>query len=72
MSQPVTIELTGDEALVLFEWLATLEETNPVEGEAEKRVLWGIEADLERALVQVLDPNYRELVEQARRRIVGS
>jgi hypothetical protein len=71
MSTPVTIELTGDEALVLFEWLAKLEETNPVEGEAEKRVLWSIEAALERALVEPFDANYAELLEQARRRIVG-
>lgn len=40
MGNPVTIELSGDEALVLFEWLAKLDEAKLVEGEAEKRVLW--------------------------------
>jgi hypothetical protein len=71
MSKPVTIELTGDEALVLFEWLAKLDEAKLVEGEAEKRVLWGVEAALERALVEPFAKNYGELVEQARERILG-
>ncbi len=72
MRKPVTIELTGDEALVLFEWLAKLDEAKLVEGEAEKRVLAGVEAALERVLVEPFEKNYGELVEQARQRIVGS
>ncbi|MBX3204730.1 MAG: hypothetical protein KF764_06660 [Labilithrix sp.] len=71
MSKPVTIELTGDEALVLFEWLAKLDEAKLVCGEAEKRILWGVEAALERVLVEPLAKNYGELVEQARQRIIG-
>jgi hypothetical protein len=71
MSKPVTIELTGDEALVLFEWLAKLDEAKLVEAEAEKRVLWRLEAALERVLVEPLARNYDQLVEQARQRILA-
>ena len=71
MLKPVTIELSGDEALVLFEWLAKLDEAELVEGEAEKRVVWRVEAALERVLAQPFERNYGELVEQARQRVIG-
>ena len=71
MSGAVSIELSGDEALVLFEWLAGLETPKVAIGEAEQRVLSRIEALLERSLVEPLAQDYAELVEQARRRIVA-
>ena len=70
MGDPVTIELTGDEALVLFEWLADLDTAKLGVGQAEERVLWNIEAILEKSLVEPFASNYVELVEQARRRIL--
>jgi hypothetical protein len=71
MSGSVTIELSGDEALVLFEWLAELETAKVAIGEAEQRVLWRIEGVLEKSLVEPLAKDYAELVEQARRRMVA-
>jgi len=71
MGDPVTIELTGDEALVLFEWLADLDTAKLDVGEAEERVLWRIEAALEKSVVEPFATDYAELVEQARRRILA-
>ena len=67
----MTLELTGDQALVLFEWLARLDERDafPHEHVAEKHVLWQLCSQLERTLVEPLLPNYKELVAQARSRI---
>lgn len=65
------LELSDDEALVLFEWLARLDEKNalPVEDEAEEQVLWKIHGQLEKVLREPFAMNYRELVAAARVRI---
>ncbi|MFN3202341.1 MAG: hypothetical protein ACE366_28340 [Bradymonadia bacterium] len=67
----VTIELTGDEALVLFEWITrfTKRENEGFEDQAEERVLWQIEAVLEKALVEPFKPDYDRLLAAARARV---
>ena len=72
MSGAVTIELSGDEALVLFEWLAGLEAAKVPIGEAEQTVLWRIEAALEKSLVEPFAKDYAELVEKARQRVLAT
>jgi hypothetical protein len=68
----VTLSLTDDEALVLFDWLVREDEKRlPTAHEAEQKVLWGLEAQLERVLVEPLRPEYREMVAAARERIAG-
>jgi hypothetical protein len=50
----VTVTLTSEEALVLFEWLARSSDRGapaPVVDQAEERVLWVVEGALERSLV---------------------
>jgi hypothetical protein len=71
MGNAVTVELSADEALVLFEWLAGLDEAKFAVGEPEKRVLWRIEAALEKSLAEPFAKDYAELVEQARRRLLA-
>lgn len=71
MCGSVTIELSGDEALVLFDWLARLEAAKVAIGEAEQRVLLRIEGALEKSLVDLFAKDYAELVEQARGRILA-
>jgi len=63
-------EVTDDEALVLFEWLVRLEAlaAPPYEHPAERQVVWEIVAQLERVLVEPLDPN-QQLLEDARKRV---
>lgn len=69
----VTLSLTHDQALVLFEWLTREDgkEGFPTEHEAEQKVLWEIEAQLEKALVEPLQPDYAASVSAARKRLVS-
>jgi len=66
--------LTADEALIVFEWLSTREEAGSLaaiaEGEPELRALRGLLCMLESTLVEPFQPDYAELVEAARRRLV--
>lgn len=68
MKKPVVIELTGEQALVLFEWLKRFNEQNgeEFEDQAEERVLWDIEAMLERVLVEPFEQEYDRLLAEAR------
>jgi hypothetical protein len=70
----VQLVLNKDQALVLFEWLTNLDSSGsaPADGSAESKVLWKIEGQLERTLVVPLRGNYRQLVEDARRKVLTS
>ncbi|KAA0093717.1 hypothetical protein CIW49_26775 [Mycolicibacterium sp. P1-18] len=73
-SGDVTLTVSADEALVLFDWLArTSEAAQPVafRDHAERVVLWNLEALLERVLVAPLRPDYTEQLRQARGRVRG-
>lgn len=71
--ESVEIKLTSDEALVLFEWLAHFDSVAGLDvNSAEQQVLWEIEAQLERKLVEPLAPNYEVLLQAARLRILGT
>jgi hypothetical protein len=70
----IAIELSSDEALVLFEWLSRTEERSNdfrdlVEDQAEQRALWNLTALLERELKEPFSPTYDELVANARARL---
>jgi len=68
----VSLTMSSDEALVLFDWLArTSDATHPVPfaDPAEQLVLWNLEALLERVLVAPLKPDYDALLDDARRRM---
>jgi len=74
MSEPVRLELTGDEALVLFEFLSRFEDKGAlsVEDQAEERALWNLRCLLQKQLVEMFDPKYKELVAAARDRLRDS
>ena len=68
----VELQLSGDEALVLFEWLAQREqERREAPLTAEDIALGRILGQLEKTLVEPFDANYAHLVAAARTRIVG-
>jgi hypothetical protein len=69
----MNLELTDDEALVLFEWLSRLDESDaaPCEHDAERHVLWALHGQLERTLKEPLQPDYRNLVANARSKVIG-
>jgi hypothetical protein len=70
----VTLRLTADEALVLFDWLHRCEDEDAVvqpEHDGERTALFNLSALLERELVEPFRRDYRELVDQARTRLAG-
>jgi hypothetical protein len=63
----ICIRFSRAEALVLFEWLARVDDAKaaPIEHPAEQKVLWLLEGQLEKQ-VPVFATNYKQLVEDAR------
>jgi hypothetical protein len=70
----VTLELTKAEALVFFEWLARIDASGalPVEDDAERKVLWELEAQLEKLLTEPLAPDYKQRLAAAREEVRGT
>jgi hypothetical protein len=67
-SKRVKIELTSDQALVLYDWLARFNQRADTDfsDQAEERILFDLEAMLEKALVAPLQSDYADLLAQAR------
>lgn len=66
-----TITLSNEHMLVLFDMISRLNSDESVlfADAAEQRVLWDLEAELERTLPVVLSPDYRAQVDAARSRL---
>lgn len=67
------INLSEDEALVLFEWLANLD-GSPLEADIEapeRYALLRLEGQLQSVLVAPFRPDYGKLIEDARARLRG-
>jgi hypothetical protein len=65
----IYIELTKEEAIVLFEFLCRINENenlNTFDDLAEQRVLWDIECILEKQLSEPFRADYQEIVKEAR------
>ena len=72
--QNITLTITKDEALVLFEFLARFNENEPdrpdiFEDQAERRVLWNIECLLQEQLAEPFRLDYIDLLREARNKI---
>ncbi|MBA3456815.1 MAG: hypothetical protein H0T42_27245 [Deltaproteobacteria bacterium] len=67
----VIVELSSDQALVLYDWLARFNaaRSHAFEDQAEQRVLWDLECTLESMLAAPLASNHDELLAAARARI---
>jgi hypothetical protein len=67
-SPNIVLELRKSEALVLFEWLASLKlGRHPNEpDEATQKLLWRVEGLLEKQLTEVVQPAYQRLVLEAK------
>jgi hypothetical protein len=67
----VNLNLSADEALVLFDWLGRFNAGSApaIEDQAEQRALWNLEALLESALVAPLTPDYDARLKAARDRL---
>jgi hypothetical protein len=68
--EPVLLELSRDEAVVLLDWLHRFNSNKQTfEDQAEQRALWNLEALLESTLEEPFEPVYQELVMAARSRL---
>jgi hypothetical protein len=68
----VLLKLNEDQALVLFEWLSSLDEGGiyPVQHRAEELVLWSLHAQLETELTVQFSDDYLERLHAARLRVL--
>lgn len=73
-NRTVCLRLTHAEAIVLFDWISRVDAAGnlPVEDPAEEQVLWLLEGQLESKLIEPLRPDYKQAVEEARKRVRGS
>jgi HPt (histidine-containing phosphotransfer) domain-containing protein len=71
VAEPVTLTLSRDEAVVLFEWLHRFnsETAHRFDDQAEQRVFWDLEASLEASLEELLQPEHAEILAAARSRV---
>jgi hypothetical protein len=71
MSEKIQINLSKDEAIVLFEFLSRFSERNVLEiaDQSEERVLLNVFCDLEKTLVEPFAANYIETLKKSRERI---
>lgn len=71
MTSPVQLEVTADEALVLFEFLSRYSDTDAlsVDDQAEQRALWNLQCLLEAKLVESFRPDYDQRLAAARDRL---
>jgi hypothetical protein len=68
----VSVRLTGDEALVLYELLHRWEDGDAVSGPlvpGEQTALWALSGQLETQLAELFDVRYLLLVAEARERL---
>ncbi|WP_421806432.1 hypothetical protein [Flagellimonas sp.] len=68
-SKNVSIQLTKEEAIVLFEFLGRfneIDDSSRFEDQSEQRVLWDIECILEKELSEPFQADYLEIVNNAR------
>ena len=65
---PVSLELSADEALVLFEFVSRFTESDQlsIADQAETRTLWNLCGRLEKQLSAPFSPSYSELLAIAR------
>ena len=65
------IELSNQEALVLFEFLSRFKEHESlvIEDQAEQQALWNLSALIERELAEPFSTEYTNLLEQAREQL---
>ncbi|NNJ25414.1 hypothetical protein [Alienimonas chondri] len=70
----MNISLSDAQALVLFEWLTEQEEKGnfSFDHEAERAVVWEIQAQFKNTLPELFRSDYKALLEEARAKVVQS
>ncbi len=68
----IKIELSKDEAIVLFDWISRINEgeaTNLRLDQAEMRILWDLEASFEKVIDEIFAEDYNKIVAQAKQKV---
>lgn len=68
----IVVELTKEEAIVLLDWLSRFNESENrdfFQDQAEERVLWDMEASIEKVIGETFDNNYAEILSKAREKV---
>ena len=67
----IKLEITNDEALVLFEMLSRFSDTDvlSIEHQAEQRALWNLTCVFEKIISEAFDDDYKKSLEAARERL---
>lgn len=66
----MNITLSHDELLVLYDLLARLEDADDIfQDTAERQVLWHIQAQLDKEMVEPFQADYPAVLEEARRAV---
>jgi hypothetical protein len=68
----ISIKLSEDEAVVLFEWLHNFNEEERhtlFQDQSEERILFDLEAELEKVVSGIFAGNYKDILLKARERI---
>lgn len=71
-NKTINIALSNDEALVLFEFLSNFNQKDNkeiFEDQAEQKIFWNIEGQLEKVLVEPFLPNYLNIIIAARNKV---
>lgn len=70
--QNISLTLTKDEALVLFDFLGRFNQTDHTdifEDQSEQKTLWILEGQLGKQLVEPFKPDYKDIIKEARNKI---
>jgi DNA primase len=68
----VVLELTKEESIVLLDWLSRINEgenADLFQDQAEERVLWDMEASIEKVISETFESNYAEILSRAREKV---
>ncbi len=76
MGEQIKIELRKEEVIVLFEYLARVNENDLLkatfESQAEQMVLWNLQASIEKQLTEPFGKDYNKVVSNARKALLRS
>ena len=70
--QILNLKITKDESLVLFDFLSRFNQSEHkeiFEDQAEQKTLWIIEGQLEKQLAEPFTPDYKDIINEARKQI---
>jgi hypothetical protein len=68
----IEVKFSAEEAIVLLEWLHNfneMERPDLFQDKAEERILFDLEAELEKTVSATFDNNYQEILLKARQKI---